>query len=313
MLEHVLQHGYAAVFLYVLCSQLGVPAPSGPLLIAVGAIAASGRIALAPAIATVVVACLLADSAWFSLGRSRGRDVIGLLCRLSLEPTSCIRLTEGAIHRHGTRYLLVAKFFPGVGLMAAPVAGESGTPYRRFLAFDAAGALLWASTYVILGRFFGALIAHNAWLLRLSVPFGLGALVVAILALVLARLVRRRRYWKQLATVGMRPAELKARMDRGDAMLVVDIRQFPATKRPPLSLHGAVNLLPDQVFADGIIPTDRDVVVICDCPGDAGSAQVATRLRESGLGRARHLVGGVNGWARAGYPFFEIAARASAA
>jgi membrane protein DedA with SNARE-associated domain/rhodanese-related sulfurtransferase len=306
MVEHVLRYGYATLFLYVLVSQLGVPAPSAPLLIAAGALVANGRIALVPAIASVVIACLCADSTWFSMGRARGRQVIGLLCRLSLEPASCIQTTEGAMHGYGMRFLLVGKFLPGLGLMAAPVAGESRTPFWKFLAFDAAGALLWSSTYLLVGRFFGALIERNAHLLQLSAPIAAAGVVAMLVGAVVRRLLRRRRFRQKLTSAGISPAELKARMDRGESFFVVDLRHFPPARGKPQSLSGAVNLPPDRILADGVVPRDRDVVVICDCPGDAGSAQIATTLKTRGIERVHHLLGGIEGWKRAGYPVVEI-------
>jgi membrane protein DedA with SNARE-associated domain len=204
MAEHLLHFGYATIFLWVLVSQLGVPAPSVPLLLAAGALTATGRLAFAPAIAAAVTACLCADSTWFLMGRARGRQVIGLLCRLSLEPASCIQRTDGAIQRYGTRFLLVAKFLPGLGLLAVPVAGESKTPYLRFLAFDGTGALLWSSTYLLLGHFFGALIERNARLLQASARFAVPGLLVAVLGFGLGRLVRRRRLRRQLRSAGTR-------------------------------------------------------------------------------------------------------------
>jgi membrane protein DedA with SNARE-associated domain len=198
MVEHVNRYGYVALFSYVLVAQLGVPAPSAPLLIAAGALAATGRIALLPAIASVVIACLCADSTWFLMGRARGRRVIGLLCRLSLELASCIHTAEGAMHGYGMPFLVVGKFLPGFGLMAAPVAGESRTSYRKFLAFDGAGALLWSSTYLFVGRFFGALIERNAYLLQLSAPIAVAGVVAMVVGVVIGRLLRRRRLRREL-------------------------------------------------------------------------------------------------------------------
>jgi membrane protein DedA with SNARE-associated domain/rhodanese-related sulfurtransferase len=306
LLDHVLRFGYAAVFLYVVVSQLGVPIPSAPMMLAVGALAATGRIALPAAAAAVVLACICADSFWYRVGRTRGRQVVRLLCRLSMEPGSCVQTTELALHRYGTRFLLVAKFLPGLGLMAPPVAGESGTPYARFILFDALGALLWSSTYLLLGRFFGGVLGRNAQLFHLVARFGGGALLVAVLALIASRLVRRSRLRGQLTSVGIRPADLKGRMDRGESFYIVDIRPR-APGRATESLPGAVHLTPDQATAQGRMPADCEVIVLCDCPEDTASALVATTLRSRGLEHVQHLVGGLDGWTRAGYPLTKIA------
>jgi membrane protein DedA with SNARE-associated domain/rhodanese-related sulfurtransferase len=308
LLDPLLRFEFATVFLYVVVSQLGVPVPSAPMMLAVGAMAATGRIALAPAAAAVVLACLCADTLWYRIGRTRGRRVVRFLCRLSLEPGSCVQTTETALHRYGPRFLLVSKFLPGVGLMAAPVAGESGTPYARFISFDALGALLWAGTYLLLGRFFGGVIERNAQLLHLVARFGGGALLLSTVGLVASRLVRRNRFRNQLSSIGIGPADLKHRMDRGEAFHIVDIRPR-ARRHGSESLPGAIHLTSEEAIADGAMPTDREVIVVCDCPEDAGSALVATRLRSQ---RVRHFIGGLDAWTGAGYPVVEIAARASA-
>src|SRR5579859_8119132 len=107
--------------------------PSGPLIIAAGALSATGRMGFGPTLAVVVAACLCADTFWYQLGRQRGGSVVRVLCRISLEPEACVRRTKNALGRYGAPFLLVAKFVPGVGLMAAPVAGQANMPYRLFL------------------------------------------------------------------------------------------------------------------------------------------------------------------------------------
>src|SRR5689334_23708642 len=82
------RHGYALLFLWVLVEQSAVPLPSVPLLLAAGALIRAGRLYALLAIACCVSAALIADSIWFQLGSSRGRRVLNLLCRVSLEPDS---------------------------------------------------------------------------------------------------------------------------------------------------------------------------------------------------------------------------------
>ena len=96
------------------------------------------------ALACCVSAALISDSVWFQLGRSRGRRILRLLCRVSLEPDSCVRQTENAFVRYGMSSLLVSKFVPGLNAVAAPLAGNSRSSYVRFLLYDAAGATLWS-------------------------------------------------------------------------------------------------------------------------------------------------------------------------
>src|SRR6266849_8296790 len=152
-LEFLLHHGYALLLGWVFAEQLGMPVPSMPLLLA----------------------AVTADSIWYSLGRRKGIRVLQLLCKISLEPDSCVRRTEGVFAKRGARSLLLAKFVPGLGTVAAPLAGIFHMRLRRFLLFDAAGSLLWAGTFLGLGYVFSGeiervaehLAALGGWLLVL--------------------------------------------------------------------------------------------------------------------------------------------------
>src|SRR6186713_2851165 len=96
-MSFLLRHGYAVLFVTVMVEQAGLPLPSLPVLLAVGALAAAGHLNLAVALAVVVAACLVSDLAWFEMGRRHGARILALLCRISLEPDSCVRRTENVL------------------------------------------------------------------------------------------------------------------------------------------------------------------------------------------------------------------------
>jgi membrane protein DedA with SNARE-associated domain/rhodanese-related sulfurtransferase len=298
----LVDHGYVVLFAYVLLSQLGLPLPTGPLILAAGALAAAGKMGLGGIVAVVAVASSCADSVWYQLGRARGARVVRALCRVSLEPEACVRSTQDAFGRYGAPFLLVAKFVPGLGLMAAPVAGQTRMRYRRFVAFDLAGALLWGGTYASLGFFLGEWIQRGR-LVRVAAQFGAVAVLVAVAGILLVRLYRRRRFRLRTATERITAHELKGRMDRSEPVYIVDLRRAPSGDPEGPSLPGAVRLSPDEVLARvDALPRDREIVLFCDCPGEASAAAVATALQAIGLRRARPLEGGLDAWTRAGYP-----------
>src|ERR1700719_2746933 len=154
VLEFLLHHGYAVLLAWVFAEQIGLPVPSLPILLAAGALAGSGQFNFAGSIFLSVFACLTADSMWYGLGRIRGIKVLQLLCKISLEPDSCVRRTEGLFAKQGARSLVFAKFVPGLGSVAPPLAGIFHMRPERFLLFDVLGALLWASAYLGLGFVF---------------------------------------------------------------------------------------------------------------------------------------------------------------
>ena len=117
------RYGYVALPLWVFAEQLGVPIPAAPILLAAGAIAGTGRMNLAFLTALALVGALTADLIWYRVGRSHGSRALGRLCRVCLEPDSCVRRAKNLLEKHGLRSLLVAKFVPGLNAVAAPVAG----------------------------------------------------------------------------------------------------------------------------------------------------------------------------------------------
>ncbi len=149
-----LQYGYVVLFVWVLAEQIGFPVPSIPFLLAVGALAGAGRLNFGFVLALGVAAALLADLLWYYAGRRRGPKVLQLLCRLSFEPEACVHSAQKVFAKHGARSLLVAKFIPGLNLVAAPLAGLIRMRVPRFLLFDGVGAFIWVAGYAGLGYLF---------------------------------------------------------------------------------------------------------------------------------------------------------------
>src|SRR5207244_9705393 len=146
MSQVLMRHGLPLVFAAVFVEQMGSPIPAVPLLLTVGALSASGKFSLLLGIVVTVIACLIADAFWFYLGRYRGNRVLGFLCRIALEPDSCVRRTQNVFTRYGLRGVIVAKFVPAMSTVAPPLAGMAGVPVGQFLLFDGFGALLYGSS-----------------------------------------------------------------------------------------------------------------------------------------------------------------------
>src|SRR3982074_2203791 len=106
----LLHHGYVLLLAWVFAEQIGLPLPSMPLLLAAGALAGTGHLSLFASLLYAVLAAVAADSIWYGLGRRKGIKVLQLLCKISLEPDSCVRRTEGVFAKRGARSLLLAKF-----------------------------------------------------------------------------------------------------------------------------------------------------------------------------------------------------------
>src|SRR5258708_16270508 len=109
VLEH---YGIVIVPALVVAEQFGVPLPAVPALLGVGALAAHGRISVPLVLAAIAVVALAADFVWYELGRRRGAVVLATLCRLSLEPDSCLRRAQSVFPRPGAPGTLLATSLP---------------------------------------------------------------------------------------------------------------------------------------------------------------------------------------------------------
>ena len=133
ILNIVLAHGYSLLLGWVFLEQLGLPVPSIPLLLAAGALSGLGRLNLAACLILATLASLVADIFWYELGRQKGVKVVQWLCKVTLEPDSCVRRTEGVFERLGAKSLLIAKFVPGLNAVATPLAGIFRMKFGKFL------------------------------------------------------------------------------------------------------------------------------------------------------------------------------------
>ncbi len=263
-LDFIVRHGYLVLFVWMAAEQLGLPIPAIPLLLAAGALAGSHRLSLVLVLLVSVVASILSDTLWFEIGRRRGVRVLNFLCRVSLEPDSCVRKTESMFGRYGVRSLLVSKFVPGLSTAAPPLAGIFGMRLPRFLLLAGLGALLYSGTFAGLGWVFSSeLEALAGRLLRLGQ--GLVLLIAgAIGAYVLVKLGQRRRFLRVLRTARISPEELKERLDRGEDLVVVDLRHALDVDSRPYHIPGALHLTPDDLETrHAEIPRDRDIVLYC--------------------------------------------------
>src|SRR5690349_18937126 len=192
--EFLIHHGHAVLFVWVLVEQLGVPVPAMPLLLAAGALAGTGHLNFFACLLFAVLGALTSDSVWFQLGRHKGITILRLLCRISLEPDSCVRRTEGIFSRQGARSLLVAKFVPGLGLVTPPLAGVFRMRFRRFLLFDSLGSALWAGAFLGLGYAFAGEIERVAASLASLGSWLLVVVVGALAAYIGYKFVARQRF-----------------------------------------------------------------------------------------------------------------------
>jgi membrane protein DedA with SNARE-associated domain/rhodanese-related sulfurtransferase len=299
----LLTYGYLLLFSWVLVEQFGIPLPATPVLLAAGALSAEGQMSFPLALLLGVVGALTADSTWFLIGRRYGHHVLRLLCKLSMEPTICVRRTQDSFGRRRAVTLMIAKFVPGLATLAPPVAGENGMDFWQFLLFDGIGATAWVVTLLAAGRLFGDALKRDPSLLNWVGRFSGLLLVLGILGFFIARIVRRRRFLRDLLKARLEPEDLKKQLDAGEPVYIVDLRHPLELLPDPYTLPGALHFSPDSLAARHLeIPRDRDVVLFCTCPSEATAAKTAMTLIKLGIERVRPLRGGYDEWKRLGFP-----------
>jgi membrane protein DedA with SNARE-associated domain len=261
-LQFVVQHGYVLLFCWLFVEQAALPVPSIPLLLACGALARDGRLNPILILGYGLAACLLADTAWFHAGKRGGAKVLRLLCRIALEPDSCVRQTENALLRYGLRSMLVAKFVPGLNAVAAPMAGSSGARFGRFVIFDSLGTLTWIGTYTAAGYLFAGqleAIAHYA----MRMGSGLLVILAGLLGAWIGwKFAQRKRFLRKLSVARITPEKLLDRVRAGADVLLVDLRHRRAGALD--EVPGALRIPAEELEArHGEIPRDRDIILFC--------------------------------------------------
>ena len=260
--QFLVQHGYLLLFFWILAEQAALPVPSLPLLLACGALARVGKMDLRLVLLYGLGACLIADNVWFQLGKRRGAKIVHFICRIALEPDSCVRQTENAFVKYGMRSLLVAKFVPGLNAVAAPLAGSSGARVGLFLLYDSLGALIWISSYACIGYLAGdQLEIVAAYAMRMGSWFGL--LLVGLLAAWIAwKFVQRRRFVRKLAVARITAEELWDKLQAGENVFIIDVRS--SLEAEDSGIPGALRISTEELAVrHSEIPRDRDVVLFC--------------------------------------------------
>jgi membrane protein DedA with SNARE-associated domain len=260
--EFVIRHGYVVLFVWILAEQGALPIPSVPLLLVCGALAKAGHLSAAPILFFGVLACLIADGAWFQIGRSRGAKILAFLCRMALEPDSCVGQTKNGFVRYGVRFLLVSKFIPGMNALAAPLAGSSRVSWGQFLLFDTLGAAVFVSSWGTVGYLFsdqleaiGNVVGRAGFRLFLSIIVITGCWVAW-------KYFERRRFIKKLSIARIPVAELNRMLEAGEEVMVIDVRGGLAAE--DRLIPGAVRIPLSELAARHTeIPRDRDIVLFC--------------------------------------------------
>lgn len=302
----IARHGTLWMFFATLGERLGLPLFVTPLLVAAGALAAMGKLHFGVLLLVTSIACLAGDTAWYELGRWKGSRLLGLLCRMSFQPDSCVRRTELALARHTGGSLLWAKWLPGISHLALPLAGAARISRPRFHLFNGAGSIAWLAALLAAG-YLSMLTIDWLGIFAITARWAVGLALLASAALAARSYWRRRQSLQALRMARISPQEVLSLISSGQAPLIVDLRHPLDFLAAPRTLPRALRIAPNEIAARRAeLPDNREIVVYCTCPNEATAVTVARQLRTLGVKRVHPLAGGLAGWEELGYPVDRI-------
>jgi membrane protein DedA with SNARE-associated domain len=177
------RYGYFVVFFGVLLENAGIPVPGETILLAGAALARFGHLSLVWVVTTAIAGAVLGDNIGFVIGRRGGRRLLERHGRLLGLTKQRLDQFDAFFARHGAKTVFIARFVTGLRVVGAVLAGASTLPWGRFLIFNAAGAVAWATTFGAVGYALGySWETIERWLGHLGLVFLVVLAVVAVFA-----------------------------------------------------------------------------------------------------------------------------------
>ena len=247
LLPLISRHGYFLLAAICFAEAAGLPLPASLALLTAGAVAAAGKLHFFPALGVGFISLLVGDILLYVLGRISGWALLGVLCRLSASPESCILRSAEYFYRRGKQTLLFAKFIPGINTMSPPLAGSMNMHLEQFLAFDAVGALLYAGAYSTAGFVFSDALHAIMRGLRSAgfaaeVIFGIGLVVY------IAYRIWVYEKFRMLDVAPRVPVdELAQRLTLDKNILIVDVRSHGYYDAESERIAGSIRIEPNNL------------------------------------------------------------------
>jgi membrane protein DedA with SNARE-associated domain len=260
------RHGYALTFAVLLAETIGLPFPASIALVAAGAAIASHTLSASGVVLAALLALLLGDIWQFWLGRYTGWALLGFLCRLSMNPETCILRSAESFYKRGKATLIVAKFIPGVNTMAAPLAGSMRMPFGQFLRLDFAGCALYTLTYLLIGYVSRDFLAATLKSIYAASRVMEGIIIVALVIYVVYRIVQYQRYREYDFVPRVQAEELAERLAAGEAdrLQIVDVRSHGYYDAGAERILGSIRIEPNNLEEElKNLPKDKDIYLYC--------------------------------------------------
>jgi len=260
------RHGYALTFCLLLAEAAGLPFPAALALVAAGAAVGAHALWGPYVLAAALAALLLGDTAQFWLGRYMGWALLGFLCRVSINPETCILRSAESFYKRGKITLVIAKFIPGVNTMAAPLAGSMKMRFSQFLRLDFAGALVYSLTYLLVGyvsRDFLAALLRGFHAAGRALE---GVIVAALAVYAIYRIVQYRKNKTYSVVPRIQVEELARRLASQDAgrVQIVDVRSHGYYDSGSSRIKNSIRIEPNNLEVEiKNLPKDKDIYLYC--------------------------------------------------
>jgi membrane protein DedA with SNARE-associated domain len=260
------RHGYALTYSLLLAEAMGLPFPAAIALVAAGAAVAAHALWGPYVLAAAISALLLGDTVQFWLGRYMGWALLGFLCRVSINPETCILRSAESFYKRGRITLVIAKFIPGVNTMAAPLAGSMKMRFWQFLRLDFLGATFYAFTYLLLGyvsRDFLAVVLRGFHAAGRTME---AVIVAALVVYAIYRTVQYRKYRMYRIVPRIQVQELAARLasENPSRVQIVDVRSHGYYDAGAARIKNSIRIEPNNLEEElKHLSKDKDIYLYC--------------------------------------------------
>jgi membrane protein DedA with SNARE-associated domain len=259
-LHLLVSHPYLVLLTSALLERAGAPLLLSPMLVAAGALAATGQMRFDLALWFALLACVAGDALWYELGKKKGDSVLSTLCRISFEPDSCVRRSKIFFEKSSNRTLLFSKWLPGVSHVVPAVAGLSGIERQHFFLTNLAGSALWIAVLMLAGY----LPVERMHVASAVAPVIFEASLALLAGNIGIKYLRRRRFLRELYKSRITPEDLRRMLDSGEPLVILDLRHPLDSLTDPRILPGAIRVLPEEVTSRAAtLPRDEAIILYC--------------------------------------------------
>jgi membrane protein DedA with SNARE-associated domain len=264
-LSLIARHGYILIFLIVFLEAIGLPVPAALALVAAGAATASGILRAPAVLLLAVLGLILGDSLLYFLGRRIGWGLLGFLCKVSVNPETCILRSAESFYKRGRATLLIAKFIPGVNTLAAPLAGSMKMAFPQFLGLDFIGASFYVVAYGAVGFLFRDFLAAITRGFQAAGHAVAIVVIGAVLAFIAYRFwsYRKNRIYSVVPRVHVTELAKKLQSEESEKILVVDVRSHGYYDSDAARIQGSIRIEPNNLSQEIEKLRDKDLYLYC--------------------------------------------------